>query len=639
MTKSEKLFGMLELIREYPNLNARDLARLCDVSERGVYRYINTLSKADISIRFQNGGYRLQDGHSEIFSKSDPDRLEALRDLLSLGMQNCQDDRTLSYGKEFINLIEASLPRSQRRRPDRIEIVPEGIKAAHSGGTITIGHGSRPGIINPILTSETISASLMNLIFSSLVKIDAANRPVPDVAESWEVSDDGLVWTFFLRRDVKFHDGHSLTAHDVEFTYRSIMDPKNMAPSAEKYKLIDKIEVEGDYVFRVELKHPFAPFIHWMMRAIAPSHLLKNSDLRNTPFNQHPVGSGPFKLTDWTEDDTIVLDANKEYFLKGRPVLDRLIFRTYPDKKLALRAISDGEMDIALDLAAADLMFLSKKGTFRACPTSNSYYYAIVLNLSDPLFEDVRVRKALDHAIDKDFIIKNQLKGYSKVCTGPFGVDSWGYNPNVQPVSYDVEKARKLLEQAGWQDTDGDGILDKDGKPFEISLVVPNISDNLERIAVAIRAQLVKAGIKVKMEYSDEPVLSRKKPFQALLAKLSTGADPDHESKLWHSRWTESNLASYENSAVDELLELGRQAGDLEKRKAVYYEAHRIIHDDCPAIFLASAYDFIGSNYRFGSAGFPSLLYFLTTMKDWQIISVEGRGTVHEQKREVSTAS
>ncbi len=170
------------------------------------------------------------------------------------------------------------------------------------------------------------------------------------------------------------------------------------------------------------------------------------------------------------------------------------------------------------------------------------------------------MRKALDHAIDRDSIIKNQLKGYSKICTGPFGVGSWAYNPDVQATTYDTEMARELLEQAGWQDTDGDGVLDKNGEPLEILLTIPNISDSLERIAVAIRAQLMKVGIKMKVEYSDEPEL-KGKPFQALLARLSISHDPDYESRFWHSRNTDSNLASYENSAVDDLLELGRRTG------------------------------------------------------------------------------
>lgn len=411
MTKSEKLFEMLEFVKEYPNLTAKDLSRLCNVSERGVYRYINTLSRADISIRFQNGGYRLQESSDAIFGKSDPEKLAALKELLSLGMQSCQDDRVLGYGKEFMGLIEANLPRSSNRQPGEIEIITEGAKVEHPGGTITIGHSSKPDIINPVLTSESISVCIMNLIFSQLVGFDSYNKPVPNAARKWEISDDGLVWTFYLRDDVKFHDGHPLTSHDVEFTYRSVMNPRNIPTSAGLYDMIDTIETEGDYIFRVHLKYPFAPFIYRMARSIAPKHLLENADLHDTPFNRRPVGSGPFKLTDWTEDDTIVLDANREYFIKERPILDRLILKTYPDRETALKAISDGKLDITLDLVASDRLFVGKRGAFKAFPTSASSYYSIILNLSDPLFSDIRVRKALDYAIDKDSIVKNQLNG------------------------------------------------------------------------------------------------------------------------------------------------------------------------------------------------------------------------------------
>ncbi len=148
----------------------------------------------------------------------------------------------------------------------------------------------------------------------------------------------------------------------------------------------------------------------------------------------------------------------------------------------------------------------------------------------------------------------------------------------------------------------------------------------------------MKIGIKMRIEYSDEPEIIEK-PFQALLAKISTGADPDYESWLWHSGKINSNLASYKNSTVDELLELGRRTGELEKREEIYHEAHEIIHNDYPAIFLASACEFIGSNYRFNNAEFPSTLYFLTGMKDWQIINGERRDTVRKSRRAANTTS
>ena len=280
MTKSEKLFEMLQLIKEYPGLTARDLARLCNVSERGVYRYINTLSNADISIRFQNGGYRMQEDYSDILRKSDTEGLDALRELVSLGMRNCEDRQLLNHGKEFMALIERNLPRSKKQSLDGIEIVPKGMRATHKGGTIVVGHSSRPDIINPILTSETISMSLMNLIFSSLVKIDSAGKPIPDLAKRWEISDDGLIWTFFLRDDVEFQDGHPLTAHDVEFTYKALAE--------RRMKVIERVETVGDYISRFSLKHPFAPFIHGVGHAIAPKHLLENVDLHSTSFNRRP---------------------------------------------------------------------------------------------------------------------------------------------------------------------------------------------------------------------------------------------------------------------------------------------------------------------------------------------------------------
>lgn len=639
MTKTEKIFDMLRFIIEYPDLTPKDLSQLCDVSERGIYRYLNTLSKAGIPIRFRNGGYKLQKDYSDILGdvirKADPRGLEALRILLLEGMRSCEDDQVLEYGKEYVKLIESNLPRVKRLQLNEIDIIPEGTRAVYQGGTVTIGHSSTPDIINPILTSETISVNLMSLIFSHLVKFDIAQRPVPDLAKSWEVSSDGLIWTFFLRDDVKFHDGHPLAAHDVEFTYRAIMDPKNMSPMAERYDLIDKIETRDDYIFRVTLKDPFAPFIHRLNRAIAPSHLLEGVDIHNTPFNRHPVGSGPFRLTDWTEDDTIVLDANREYFLSGRPILDRLIFKAYPDRRAALQAISRGEMDIALDLAASDLLFVGRRGAFRVYSAQGAFYYAIIFSLKDPLFRDIRVRKALDYAIDRDSIIKNPLKGHSTICTGPFGVNSWAYNPDVKPAPYNIEKAKELLEQAGWKDTDGDGVLDKDGETFEVSLTVPNISDSLERIAVALRAQLMRVGIRIKLVYIDDSRL-RETPFQMILARVAAGTDPDSAYRFWHSKSGDINIASYENKFVDDLLELGRRTTDLEKRKAIYHKIHQMIHDDCPAIFLASGREFIGSNYRFKDAGFSSLEHFLMTVKDWQIVGEEREDTVREREREVS---
>jgi peptide/nickel transport system substrate-binding protein len=211
-------------------------------------------------------------------------------------------------------------------------------------------------------------------------------------------------------------------------------------------------------------------------------------------------------------------------------------------------------------------------------------------------------------------------------------VNSWAYNHDIQPTPYHLGNARELLRQVGWTDTGGDGVLDRDGKPFEVSITVPDISDVLKRIAVAIRAQLMKAGIKVKLVYIDDSEIY-KTPFQMILARIATGADPDYVYQAWHSDGGDRNLSSYRNRFVDDLLELGRRTVDIEKRRAIYHKVHEMIHDDYPAIFLASGFEFIGSNYRFRDARFSSTLQFLTTMRDWQIVLEEGEGAAHRRER------
>ena len=394
----------------------------------------------------------------------------------------------------------------------------------------------------------------------------------------------------------------------------------------------------GLSLFRLKLKYPFAPFMHRLDCAIAPKHLLENVDLQNAPFNKHPIGSGPFKLVDWDENDTLVLDANREYFRKDRPILDRLIFKSYSSRQAALQAIGQDEMDIALNLTASDLLFVSKRGSFRIYPASGSSYYAMVFNLKDPLFRDIRVRKALDYSIDKPAIIDNQLRGYGSVSTGPFDIGSWAYNPNVKATPFDLARARKLLSQAGWQDVDGDGILEKNGEKLEISIAIPNISDILERIALAIKAQLMKVGVKTKLVSIDGSKLYETE-FQALVTIIGSGADPDYVRRVWHSQSGATNLASYSNSFVDDLLETGMRVSSPELRKNIYHKIHEMIHDDCPAVFLASALDYIGSAYRFRASHFSSMIHFLTTMKDWQIVTRKSSDTTQKSSDDLEAVA
>jgi len=223
------------------------------------------------------------------------------------------------------------------------------------------------------------------------------------------------------------------------------------------------------------------------------------------------------------------------------------------------------------------------------------------------------------------------LKQYGEVCTGPFGVSSWAYNDKVKPISYSLERTKELLKTAGWSYNKKEGIWHRNGKILEISLTVPNISQALDQIAIYIRDQFLKVGIMTEIVYIDDSKLYET-PFQAILTKIFVGGDPYYSCIMWHSEVGKRNLSSYCNKFVDNLIEAGKQTADLDERKAIYHKIHEMLHDDCPAIFLASAAEYIGSKYRFKNGRFLSLPHFLTTIKDWQIVD----GGKNEQARTLS---
>jgi peptide/nickel transport system substrate-binding protein len=613
MPKSEKVFELLRLIEENDQLTIEDLAILLDVRPRSIYRYVDTLVKSGFPIYYdkKNGGYKLLTKPAEAFRIEE---LRIMKSALETFIPICEKDE-FRLAKKLIRKIERALPTQRKTVKGEILIASAEAKERY-GGTIIIGHSTEPESINPILTTSTISANIIDLVFSRLVRYYSKEMVVPEVAEHWETSDDGLVWTFYLRDDVSFHDGYPLNAHDVAFTYRAICDPRNNSPYASRYSTVYRFETDGDYIFRVVLKHFDVSFIHKMARPITPKYILSDVDINNSSFNNHPIGSGPFKFQDWTDDDTITLVANKDYFEKGRPFLDKVIFKAFKSQREAFEAVRSGEVDITIGLLP-DIEFIYPSFEIYSIPKPG--YYALFFNLKDPLLSDIRVRQALSFAIDKEAIIEEQLKGHGKIITGPLDVNSWAYNPKVRPTSFDPEKAILLLKEAGFKVIEGEEILDKNGKPLEIELSIC-ASDICYKIAIAIKMQLAKIGIKVRLKYAEEKSCML---FQAALRMIITVGDADVIYSLWHSS-AESNIVSYQNPLVDALLDEGRTTLDLQKRKEIYHKIHSLIAEDYPAVFIASLSEIIGSNYRIKwIEQFLQSIYIFDTIKDWQIAKGE----------------
>ncbi|MCK5215005.1 MAG: hypothetical protein KAR05_06595, partial [Candidatus Omnitrophica bacterium] len=215
------------------------------------------------------------------------------------------------------------------------------------GGTIIWGARQEPTIINPILTTHTVSLDLMNIIFNHLIRINSQGEIESCLAKSWEISTDGLMYTFYLKRGVKFHDGIECTSEDVQFTYRQLIDSQNNSPYRFHFELIQEIEVLNKYALRIILSKPFPPLLFKLAaREIVPKHILEGEDLKKTSFNYHPIGTGPFKFKSWDrETNQIELVANPDYF-EGRPYLDKIIVKIYPNSSQLWSAIMRQEIDL-----------------------------------------------------------------------------------------------------------------------------------------------------------------------------------------------------------------------------------------------------------------------------------------------------
>jgi peptide/nickel transport system substrate-binding protein len=499
-------------------------------------------------------------------------------------------------------------------------------ESARYGGTLVWGVSYKPTVINPILTTYSVSASLQGLIFNELIRLNAKGEIEPDLAESWEISEDGLVYTFHLRKDVKFHDGVECTAEDVKFTFDKITDKQVGSPFRSFFNLVNEFKAVDKYTFQIILNKPSPSLIYRFIRPIAPKHILDHNDIKNSPFNTHPIGTGPFKFKEWTKDNQIILEYNPDYY-EGRPFLDEIIVKTYADSRQLWSALMRQEVDFVLFLEREDYEVIKSDPTFRGYAFPVDCYYAVSYNLDDPILSDLKVREAVAYGINRKFLIDKIAFGYGLECNGPFYPDSIGFNPNVKPIGFDPEKAAQLLAEAGWQDLNNDGIREKDGQDLEIRMLVDERNDIYRKTAMLLRQQLQEIGIKLVVQlYNDETALATdflaQNKSQAQLRLLQAGADPDQEGENWFSQNPGRiySLWNYMNPEIDRYFILGKTAKDEKKRKWIYQEIHRFIYADQPVCFLYFPFHFHVVSSKFTntdelfSLGMPYV-----TIRKWSI--------------------
>ena len=466
---------------------------------------------------------------------------------------------------------------------------------AYGDALVTASIGDASTLV-PILATDSASSDVCGMIFNGLVKYDKNIKLIGDLAESWEILEDGLVIVFHLRKDVLWHDGVPFIAKDVEFTYKKLIDPNVKTPYGGDFERIRSLEIPDDYTVKVTYKEPFAPGLSSWGMPIMPEHLLKNEDLNKTGFGRHPVGTGPYKFKSWKTGEKIELAFNEAYF-EGRPYINRYIYRIIPDDATIFLELQTQGADLA---TLTPLQFTKQTGGkfFRDHYNKFKYpsfgYVYMGYNLSDPRFQDVRVRRAINYAVDKQALVDTALFGLARVITGPFMIDSWAYNKDIKPASYDVAMAKELLKEAGWSDTGADGWLRKDGQVFEFTLLVNQGNTDRLKCAQMIQGYLKAVGIKMKIRVLEWSTLISefitKRRFEAVLMGWSLSRDPDNYD-IWHSSKTregEFNFIGYKNDKVDALLAEGRRTFDEARRAEIYHEIHSLIYDDQPYLFLYS---------------------------------------------------
>jgi len=316
---------------------------------------------------------------------------------------------------------------------------------------------------------------------------------------------------------------------------------------------------------------------------------LEKEDINTTTFNRKPIGTGPFRFMEWVSDEKIVVEANPRYF-EGRPNLDRIIYRIVPETALSEMELLTGGVD---DAGVYPYQFrrMSQVPYLKIYSQPSLGYTYIGYNFKNRLFQDRRVRLALTYAINREEIVQYVLYGLGKVATGPFPNHLWYASPRVKPIPYDPQKARQLLAEAGWKDTNGDGILEREGKPFLFTLITNSGNDTRRDVGVLVQRQLREIGIDVKFELYEWSVFLKNfinaKHFDACILGWALSVDPD-AYEIWHSSQIEKgfNFVSYRNPEVDRLLEEGRKEYNQEKRKEIYWRIHELMAEDQPYTFL-----------------------------------------------------
>ncbi len=470
--------------------------------------------------------------------------------------------------------------------------------APKKGGTIIVALGAEPNGINSVVTSSDPDVYTGCLVYDALVRINNKYDVEPALAKSWDISDDGLKYTFHLV-DAKWSDGKPLTSADAKFSLEEVSSQYGGRFSGAK-QAISSIEAPDPKTLVINLQKPFGPMLFSLAcdnnAAILPAHVFQGTDILQNPANANPsVVSGPFKMEKWVRGDHIVFVRNPDYWRKDRPYLDRLIVKLMPDSSARILALQAGEIDQIHQYYFPISSYASFEGDKRFKLVEGNFpgLDMAILNTKKPPLDDVAVRRALLVAMDREYIWKTVFFGTGQPGQGAFDTRiEWSYNPDVkydEMYPHDVEKAKKMLDDAGHK-------AGADGVRFKLRIIFDTNRPEMIAWAQALREQWRAVGIDVALEGAERPVVLKRAfndyDYDVTLQNYTTAGDPalgiarSYVSSSINPKRTFNNVSQYSNPEVDELFAKGRSAATTEERAKAYYKVQEILARDVPVLVV-----------------------------------------------------
>ncbi len=494
------------------------------------------------------------------------------------------------------------------------------------GGTAVVALNSEPDALNPLISTSSNAGYIYAELHDGLTEMSNELSYEPRIAASWDLAPDRLSITYHLQ-DWLWSDGEPLTAYDVVSSFALFKDERVASPRRGTYRDVLDATALDSVTVKYTLARPLPDPLRRTWHHILPRHLttlLAPGEVRNWPLNRAPLSSGEFVLEDWAHNRSLSLARNG--FYSGRPaLLDRVVFRILPEEGARTVALETGEVDLVFGLSPDTARRLEKRQDIRIEAVGSRSFYYLQWNFANPLFADQATRKALSHALDRARMIDTLLLGFGRAGVGPIPPALWNFHGELAADDFDPEHARTLLAAAGWRDSDGDGVLERDGRDFRFEILTRQGDPIRENGAVIIRENLRAVGVAVDLrvlELATGLERLRSGEFDAYFGLLNANLHGDPSGYVHSAAVGEFNSGHYANAQVDSLLELALGMTAAEQALPVWFELQEVLAADPPAAYLFYRRTLVGISRRLQNVQ-PHLLSPINNLAEWWILPAD----------------